>query len=118
MRWFTPRREFLHQRQHSARFWLPVTVNHAAETAFALQVARDTFGTARAADPQQVKSLMASENFAFMLEACPGCYIWLGTGAGENDYAVHHPLYPFNDACISIGATYWVRLTEAYLRRV
>ncbi|OQP33227.1 M20 aminoacylase family protein [Pantoea latae] len=98
-------------------FGYPVTVNHAAETAFALQVARDTFGAERVADPQQVKSVMGSEDFAFMLQACPGCYIWLGTGTGENDYAVHHPLYQFNDACISTGATYWVRLTEAFLRQ-
>lgn len=98
-------------------FGYPVTVNHVKETEFALQVARDAFGADRVADPQQVKSVMGSEDFAFMLEARPGCYLWLGTGTGENDYAVHHPLYQFNDACISTGATYWVRLTEAFLPR-
>ncbi|HCW97688.1 MAG TPA: amidohydrolase [Pantoea sp.] len=98
-------------------FGYPVTINHVKETEFALQVARDAFGADSVADPQQVKSVMGSEDFAFMLEARPGCYLWLGTGTGENDYAVHHPLYQFNDACISTGATYWVRLTEAFLPR-
>ncbi|MRT58744.1 amidohydrolase [Enterobacteriaceae bacterium RIT693] len=97
-------------------FGYPVTVNNEAQTAFALQVARDTFGADNVEDPQQVKSMMGSEDFSFMLEDVPGCYIWLGTATGKDDYSVHHPLYQFNDACISVGATYWVRLSEAFLR--
>ncbi|ATF91016.1 Uncharacterized hydrolase YxeP [Cedecea neteri] len=97
-------------------FGYPVTINNEAQTAFALQVARDTFGADKVADPQQVKSMMGSEDFSFMLEEVPGCYIWLGTATGKDDYSVHHPLYQFNDACISVGATYWVRLSEAFLR--
>ncbi|MDO6406767.1 M20 aminoacylase family protein [Pantoea phytobeneficialis] len=97
-------------------FGYPVTINHAAETDFATQVARDTFGADCVADYAEVKPLMGSEDFAFMLEDVPGNYIWLGTSTGEADYAVHHPLYQFNDACLSIGATYWARLTEAFLR--
>ena len=60
--------------------------------------------------------MMGSEDFSFMLEEVPGCYIWLGTATGKDDYSVHHPLYQFNDACISTGATYWVKLTEAFLQ--
>ncbi|NIF34324.1 amidohydrolase [Enterobacter sp. Cy-643] len=97
-------------------FGYPVTINNEAQTAFALQVARDTFGADNVADPQQVKSMMGSEDFSFMLEEVPGCYLWLGTATGKDDYSVHHPLYQFNDACISVGATYWVRLSEAFLR--
>jgi hippurate hydrolase len=97
-------------------FGYPVTINNEAQTAFALQVARDTFGADKVADLQHVKSMMGSEDFSFMLEEVPGCYIWLGTATGKDDYSVHHPLYQFNDACISVGATYWVRLSEAFLR--
>ncbi|MEL4016429.1 M20 aminoacylase family protein [Dryocola clanedunensis] len=97
-------------------FGYPVTINDPAQTEFALQVARDAFGAEWVADPQEVKSAMGSEDFSFMLEEVPGCYVWLGTGKGKDDYSVHHPLYQFNDECISIGATYWVKLTEAYLR--
>lgn len=96
-------------------FGYPVTINHEAETAFAAQVARDTFGAACVADYAEVKPLMGSEDFAFMLEEVPGNYIWLGTSTGAEDYAVHHPLYQFNDTCLSTGATYWARLTEAFL---
>jgi len=28
---------------------------------------------------------------------------------------VHNPGYDFNDDILAIGASYWVRLTEAYL---
>lgn len=97
-------------------FGYPVTINHEAETAFATQVARDTFGAERVAEYAEVKPLMGSEDFAFMLEEVPGNYIWLGTSTGGEDYAVHHPLYQFNDACLSTGATYWARLAEAWLR--
>lgn len=99
-----------------ADFGYPVTINHEAETTFATQVARDTFGAQHVADYDQVKPLMGSEDFAYMLEEVPGNYMWLGTSRGDQDYAVHHPLYQFNDACLSIGATYWARLTEAFLR--
>ena len=40
---------------------------------------------------------MASEDFAFMLNACPGNYVWLGAGDGPN---LHSPLYDFNDEAL------------------
>lgn len=97
-------------------FGYPVTVNDPQQTEFAMQIARDVFGADKVADPATVKSAMGSEDFSFMLEEVPGCYLWLGTATGNNDYSVHHPLYQFNDACISSGATYWVKLTESFLR--
>jgi hippurate hydrolase len=30
---------------------------------------------------------------------------------------LHNPSYDFNDNLIPLGATYWVRLTEAWLSR-
>lgn len=97
-------------------FGYPVTFNHPAETDFILQLARDVFGPEKVADPEQVKCIMGSEDFSFMLEECSGSYILLGMAKGENDYTVHHPLYDFNDAGIAVGATLWARLTEAFLR--
>ena len=29
---------------------------------------------------------------------------------------LHNPSYDFNDALIPLGATYWVRLAQAWLR--
>jgi len=57
---------------------------------------------------------MASEDFAFMLEAKPGCYLWLGSG-GEGTANLHNPRYDFNDDALAIGASYWVTLAEQRL---
>ena len=40
---------------------------------------------------------MGSEDFAFMLQAKPGCYVWLGAGRGPDTPNVHNPHYDFND---------------------
>ena len=66
---------------------------------------------------------MASEDFAFMLQAKPGAYGYIGNGDGahrepghgEGPCMLHNPSYDFNDALIPLGATYWVRLAEAWL---
>ena len=62
--------------------------------------------------------ILASEDFAFFLEKVPGCYVFLGNGVGsEGGCMVHNPGYDFNDACLSTGASYWVKLAEAYLHK-
>jgi hippurate hydrolase len=59
---------------------------------------------------------MGSEDFAFMLEACPGTYAWIGNGVGsKGGCMVHNPAYDFNDDILAVGASYWVRLAEAWL---
>jgi hippurate hydrolase len=68
---------------------------------------------------------MGAEDFAFMLLARPGCYVFIGNGDGVHremghgmgPCLLHNPSYDFNDALIPIGATYWVRLTEKFLAR-
>jgi len=91
----------------------PVLVNHAEQTELARSVARDWLGEdALIAD---MKPLTGSEDFAFLLEACPGCYLIIGNGDGEGGCMVHNPGYDFNDACLPLGATYWVKLVERFL---
>jgi metal-dependent amidase/aminoacylase/carboxypeptidase family protein len=58
---------------------------------------------------------MASEDFAFMLQARPGCYVWLGNGPAENGRNLHSPRYDFNDEILPVGAAYWVHLVETIL---
>ncbi|WP_250455950.1 M20 aminoacylase family protein [Caballeronia sp. ATUFL_M2_KS44] len=92
----------------------PVLVNHAEPTAFATQVATTMLGAQRV-DPAAAP-LMGSEDFAFMLEACPGSYAWIGNGVGsKGGCMVHNPGYDFNDDILATGASYWVRLAEAWL---
>ncbi|MBP7003400.1 M20 aminoacylase family protein [Amaricoccus sp.] len=85
----------------------PVTVNDPACAAFAARVAGDVVGAARV-DPA-APPLMGGEDFAFMLEARPGAFIFVGNG---DTAALHHPGYDFNDELIPYGASYWVRLVE------
>ncbi|MVA96161.1 amidohydrolase [Nitratireductor sp. CAU 1489] len=88
----------------------PVTFNHAEETDFAVDVARDIAGDAKV-DPQ-MPAMMGGEDFSYMLEARPGSFVFVGNGDTAN---LHHPAYDFNDEAIPHGISYWVRLTEKAL---
>jgi hippurate hydrolase len=93
----------------------PMLYNHPKETAFCEQVVRDWLGDAGLFSDEPVTG---SEDFSFFLEKVPGCYVFIGNGEGEQGGCmVHNPGYDFNDACLSTGASYWVRLTEAYLKK-
>jgi hippurate hydrolase len=91
----------------------PVTVNSPDETAIALQAALAVVGE-QGVDRQPIPS-MGSEDFAFMLQAKPGCYVWIGNGAAENSCLLHNPHYDFNDEILPVGAAYWVKLVELTL---
>ena len=92
----------------------PATVNAVTETGHAIAAASAVVGAANVdADPTPN---MGSEDFAFMLNAKPGCYVWLGAGRGPDTPNVHNPLYDFNDDALPIGASYWVMLVAQQLR--
>jgi hippurate hydrolase len=61
--------------------------------------------------------IMASEDFSYMLDACPGAYINIGNGDGEGTCQVHNPGYDFNDEILPLGASYWSRLVETRLQK-
>jgi amidohydrolase len=88
----------------------PVTVNHAANTAFAADVAAEVVGGDRV--DREVVPMMGGEDFSYMLEKRPGAFIFIGNGASAG---LHNPAYDFNDEALPIGASYWVRLVEASL---
>ena len=91
----------------------PVLVNTAAETAFAAQVATELLGQDKVLLDRP--AVMGSEDFAFMLEHRPGCYLFLGNGDGVGSCMVHNPGYDFNDAAMETGAAFWSLLTERFL---
>jgi len=93
----------------------PVTFNTEAETALALQAAIAVAGE-EGINRQPIPS-MGSEDFAFMLQEKPGCYIWIGNGSSENSCLLHNPHYDFNDDILPIGAAYWVKLVKTVLGR-
>jgi amidohydrolase len=91
----------------------PVTFNTEAETELARQAATAIVGEA-AIHNNPVPS-MGSEDFAFMLQEKPGCYLWIGNGSSENSCLLHNPHYDFNDDILPVGAAYWVKLVELAL---
>ncbi len=91
----------------------PVLVNTDAETAFAARVASELIGPERVLLDKP--PVMGSEDFAYLLEQRPGCYLFLGNGDGAGSCMVHNPGYDFNDAAMETGAAFWSLLTERYL---
>lgn len=92
-----------------------VLVNSKDETEFARRVGVELVGAERVT--LQGPALTGSEDFAYMLEKRPGCYLLVGNGTGEQMGAcmVHNPGYDFNDANVGVGAAYWVLLAQRYL---
>ncbi len=88
----------------------PVLVNHAAETEVATRVASEIAGAGNVV--ANARPIMAAEDFAYMLEARPGAFIFVGNG---DTAELHHPSYNFNDDAIIYGTSYWIRLVEGTL---
>ena len=100
----------------------PPTVNSAKEAEFARQVMTDIVGEKNVIAQEPT---MGGEDFAYMLQAKPGCYVFIANGDGSHremghgagPCMLHNPSYDFNDDLIPLGATYWVRLAEAWLAK-
>ena len=100
----------------------PPTINAEREAAFARQVMAGIVG---ADNVLAQEPTMGAEDFAYMLQAKPGAYCFIGNGEGahrqighgEGPCTLHNPSYDFNDNLIPLGASYWVRLAEAWLAR-
>ncbi len=91
----------------------PPTVNSAAEAKFCQQVAAEVFGPEKVLT--DILPSMGAEDFAYMLNEKPGCYVWLGNGPGTGGCTLHNPHYDFNDELLTLGASYWVNLVRRYL---
>jgi metal-dependent amidase/aminoacylase/carboxypeptidase family protein len=81
--------------------------NHDVQTAAAEEAAVELFG--RDNVETGVAPKMGSEDFADMLQAVPGAYVWL---AGTPGPALHNPSYRFDDAILPLGAALLARLVE------
>lgn len=100
----------------------PPTINSQPEAEFARQVMAGIVGQANVLTQEPT---MGAEDFAYMLQAKPGAYCFIGNGEGahrvighgEGPCTLHNPSYDFNDDLIPLGASYWVRLAEAWLAR-
>ena len=88
----------------------PPTINDPHRASFAAEVAAEIVGAERV-DPAATRE-MGAEDFAYMLEARPGAYLFLGQGEGP---VCHHPAYDFNDRIAPIGASFFARVVERAL---
>jgi hippurate hydrolase len=101
----------------------PPTINDPAQTKFAAEVMAEVVGEQNV--DSSVEPTMGAEDFSFMLLEKPGCYAFLGNGDGghrehghgEGPCMLHNASYDFNDALLSVGSSYWVRLAERFLAR-
>jgi amidohydrolase len=91
----------------------PPTINSPSEAAIAAEAIAQVVGKENVLT--ELRPTMGAEDFAFMLQARPGCYVWMGNGPGEIGCLLHNPRYDFNDDCLPIGASYWARLVEHIL---
>lgn len=99
----------------------PPTINDATQTEFCATVLKDIVGADKVI--RDARPSMGSEDFSFMLERVPGCYVWIGNGEGAHRDAghglgpctLHNGSYDFNDEIIPLGATYWAELATQWL---
>jgi len=99
----------------------PPLINHPAQTAFAVEAMRAVVGADNV--DANVEPTMGAEDFAFMLQEKPGCYVFIGNGDGDHRVGghglgpcqLHNGSYDFNDQLLPIGASFWARLVEMSL---
>jgi len=93
----------------------PTLINEPNCTRFAADVASKLVGNEQV--NSAINPILGSEDFACMLQHLPGAYILIGNGLGENGGCmVHNPGYDFNDDILEIGASYWVKLAQSFLK--
>jgi len=86
--------------------YYPATINSEAEAKLAVEALSEAGFSARVAR----QPALTSEDFAFMLQAKPGAYLWIGSAPSR---PLHHSAYDFNDELIPYG----VRALTALARR-
>jgi hippurate hydrolase len=88
----------------------PVTVNHPEQVEKAVRAAVEVSGAANVTT--DIPPSMVGEDFAFMLGAVPGAFIFAGNGPSAG---LHSPKYDFNDELIPYGCSYWTTLVRQLL---
>lgn len=99
----------------------PPTLNDPTQTEFCKRVLEDVIGRDNVITTMQPS--MGAEDFSFMLQEVPGCYVWIGNGDGQHrdnghglgPCTLHNGSYDFNDNIIPLGATYWIELATQWL---
>jgi amidohydrolase len=94
----------------------PPVVNAEEPTERAAMAAARVLGEGRVI--RERRPGMGGEDFSFMAQRVPGCFVRIGQAEGERGSTpVHNPRYDFNDAILPIGASFWSTLVEQELPR-
>ncbi|HEX3349125.1 MAG TPA: M20 aminoacylase family protein [Acetobacteraceae bacterium] len=93
----------------------PPLVNSEEHAKVVAEAARRVVGDEKV-DPA-IPPITGGEDFAFMMQARPGAFIFLGNGVAPDGsfHTVHTPKYDFNDEIIPTGVAYWVSLVQQEL---
>ncbi|MCQ4158926.1 M20 family metallopeptidase [Roseomonas sp. GC11] len=92
----------------------PPVVNSDGPVARAQLAAARLAGEARVVT--QAPPTMGGEDFSYMANTVPGCFIRLGqVEEGKPSFGAHHPRYNFNDAILPTGIAFWSALVEQEL---
>ncbi len=105
----------------------PPLINSVAEAQFCRTVASRIVGEDNVV--WNAEPTMGAEDFAFMLLAKPGCYVFAGNGLGASGQdhrmmghgpgpcMLHNPSYDFNDQLIPVGVSYWSELVNQWFEK-
>ncbi len=92
----------------------PPTVNDAAMADYVEEIARSTIG--RDCYFPASRPAMGGEDFAYYLEAIPGCFFLLGVcPQGRTTYpSLHNDRFDFTDAALGVGVRMFVNLVKHF----
>jgi hippurate hydrolase len=94
----------------------PPVVNDADAAERAARAGEKLLGAGRVL--RERPPTMGGEDFSYMAQAVPGCFVRIGQAeGGKFTTQVHHPKYDFNDTILPIGASYWATLVEQELSK-
>ena len=94
----------------------PSVVNAPEPTAQAARAAERLLGAGKVIT--DASPTMGGEDFSYMAQAVPGCFVRIGQRDGNKGVApLHNARYDFNDDILPLGASFWATLVEQELPR-
>jgi metal-dependent amidase/aminoacylase/carboxypeptidase family protein len=90
-------------------------INQPEQVEVAIAAASAVGGADKVND--QLRPTTGGEDFAEMMQICPGAFMRIGNGVAEDGSfnAPHTPFYDFNDNIIPDGIRYWVGVVRQEL---
>jgi amidohydrolase len=94
----------------------PGIINAAEPTERAARAATRLLGEGHVI--REMPPSLGGEDFAYMAQAVPGCFVRIGIADGpRGSTELHNTRYDFNDDALPIGASFWAALIEQEMPR-